>query len=1236
MKFRRLLIVALLVASIVSQFAMFPSFAVPAAAAVLPLVDDFEVTTLPAGADGTIPIGFNTFADPNSTSAISTTDAAPAPTVPGRSSGNRVLKLDLNVIAWAGVTHAFENAGATTWVPQDWSAYEGISFYLYGTGAGTDLFMDVLDNRNPGSTRDDAERWSLAFKDDFTGWKLIQIPFANMTRKEIGNGAPNDGFGLTEVHGWGFGTLGTGGAKSYYLDDVSVYGVAPIKPLTVGFSTLNYPITEGGAATVTAKLSKPSAAPVTVHYATTFGPAIPNRDYTPVSGTLTFPANVTQQSFTVQTLDDAKFQGERGVLVELSNPTGGLAMGFPPIARVNILDNETVYPPLLDDFETYPYLWSATPPSGLSNPEIAAGDALALPGQGAYEHVLQVGPKARFYFPLAGMRSAAATPTVAQTSSNGAQATYHFGRTFPIGQDWRAASGLSFWYYGQNSNKAIQVNLANDQATPSNPANWQLVWSDEFNGDAGAAPNAKVWGNEVGDGTAYGITGWGNDELQYYTPGGENAAADGQGNLVITTAAADGSLQCYYGPCKYTSARLLTKNRFEVAYGRAEARVKVPVGAGLWPAFWMLGTDIDRVGWPMTGEIDIMEHVGRLPNEIFGTLHGPGYSGGNSYGKVVNLGKPVADDFHTFAVEWQPDKITWLLDGVAYFTATPADTFLAGKQWVYNHPFYMLLNVAVGGNFGGTVGSSTTFPQQTLVDYVRLYQAAPEPASFTASFVDNFSGWQQVSLPFASFQGAVGAALDLAAVRALSFDVPTALPHPVLLDQVRLAYDDATPPTVAITSSAAGQTAKGPVTFTFTFSEDVGASFTADDIAVTGGAAGVFTRVSGAQATLVVTPPVNAAGTISVSVAAGTFYDAAYNANTAPAAAEQPYDTRGAVLSGLPITFDDPAVTYTLTGFGGAEAASVVVDPAGGTNKVVQITKSATAELWAGTTISTGPNFSIAPIPFSATAKTITVRVWAPAAGVPIRLKVEDAADGSKSCETEATTTVANAWETLTFDFAAPAAGTAPLNLANTYTKISVFPNFGKTGGQIGGASTYYFDDFAMAGGAVLSGLPITFDNPAVTYTLTGFGGAEAASVAADPAGGANQVAQVTKSATAELWAGVTVSTAPGNAIAPIPFSATAKTITVRVWSPAAGVPIRLKVEDAADGSKSCETEATTTVANAWETLTFNFAAPAAGTAPLNLANTYNRMSVFPNFGKTGAQIGGASTYYFDDFAFVP
>ncbi|WP_423223345.1 hypothetical protein [Candidatus Amarolinea aalborgensis] len=343
-----------------------------------------------------------------------------------------------------------------------------------------------------------------------------------------------------------------------------------------------------------------------------------------------------------------------------------------------------------------------------------------------------------------------------------------------------------------------------------------------------------------------------------------------------------------------------------------------------------------------------------------------------------------------------------------------------------------------------------------------------------------------------------------------------------------------------------------------------------------------------------------------------------------------------------PITFDDPAITYTLTDFGGT-SSSVVLDPAGGSNKVAKIIKTLAAQLWAGTTISTGPNFSVPQIPFSATATTMTMRVWAPAAGIPIRLKVEDASDPTKSCETEAVTTVANAWQTLTFNFANQAPGTAALNLAYTYNKVSVFPNFGLTGAQIGADTTYYFDDLAFAGSSPTtptptpppaSWSPITFDDPAITYTLTDFGGTSS-SVVLDPAGGSNKVAKIIKTLAAQLWAGTTISTGPNFSVPQIPFSATATTMTMRVWAPAAGIPIRLKVEDASDPTKSCETEAVTTVANAWQTLTFNFANQAPGTAALNLAYTYNKVSVFPNFGLTGAQIGADTTYYFDDLAFA-
>jgi beta-glucanase (GH16 family) len=754
--FSVMLILSLFINLLVSPFAS----VVPALAAVLPVIDDFE-TGLPSGTDGDgVGIGFITFNDPNSSVTISTTAAPPVP-VPGSADPNNVLKMDLNVVSYAGFVHNFENAAVDTWVSQDWSAYEGISFWLYGNNSGTTMFVDVLDNRNPGSTRDDAERWSIDIPDNFSGWQEIKIPFASMHRKEIGNGAPNDGFGLTEVHGWALGTITTPAPQTYYVDNAMVYGVAPIRPLTVGFTAIDYKFTEGTVATLTARLSKPSSNSVTVHYATSFGSAIPDRDYTPVSGTLTFPANVTQQSFTIPTFDNQKYSGERGVLVALSNPTGGAALGIPPITRLDILDNESYDPTLLDDFETYPYLWRVDKKATLSNPEIAANNPLALPGQGAYEHILQVGQK----------------------SGTG---TYAFSRTFPVGQDWSDVPGLSFWYYGRNSNKDIGISLDNNQAAVGTPSGWKLVWSDEFNSRAGTAPNASVWGREVGDGTVNGIPGWGNSELEYYTDGTNNVATDGSGNLNMVAKKADGSLLCYYGPCEYTSARLLTKNRFEVAYGRIEARIKVPQGAGLWPAFWMLGTDIDQVNWPQTGEIDIMENVGRLPNQVFGTLHGPGYSGGQSYGGVYDLGVPVANDYHVFAVDWQPDKIVWYIDGIKYFSATPNDAFLQGKQWVFNHPFFILMNVAVGGNFGGAVGADTTFPQSMSVDYVRLFQTRPKPLSFNASFRDDFTGWKQVSIPFSAFQNADGFVLDRSKIQTLRFVIPDGLSKPVLLDQIRL------------------------------------------------------------------------------------------------------------------------------------------------------------------------------------------------------------------------------------------------------------------------------------------------------------------------------------------------------------------------------------------------------------------------------------------------------------------
>ena len=262
-----------------------------------------------------------------------------------------------------------------------------------------------------------------------------------------------------------------------------------------------------------------------------------------------------------------------------------------------------------------------------------------------------------------------------------------------------------------------------DEAGPLSPVpeGWVPTWGDEFDGPAGAPPDPATWGYDLGDGSAIGLAGWGNNEREWYTDEPANVALDGDGHLVITVHEAEGSLQCYYGPCEYTSARLLTRDRFEFQHGYLEARLRVPGGFGLWPAFWLLGSNIDEVGWPQSGEIDLMEFVGRRPNHVFGTLHGPGYSGSSGISGGIDLGGPVADAFHTFALEWAPDRMAWYLDGSRYHEVTRAQA--APNEWVFEQPFFMLLNVAVGGNLGGPVFPDTEFPARMLVDYVRLYRS---------------------------------------------------------------------------------------------------------------------------------------------------------------------------------------------------------------------------------------------------------------------------------------------------------------------------------------------------------------------------------------------------------------------------------------------------------------------------------------------------------------------------------
>ena len=452
----------------------------------------------------------------------------------------------------------------------------------------------------------------------------------------------------------------------------------------------------------------------------------------------------------------------------------------------------------------------------------------------------------------------------------------------------------------------------------------------------------------------------------------------------------------------------------------------------------------------------------------------------------------------------------------------------------------------------------------------------------------------------------------------------------------------------------------------------------------------------------------------------------------------------------LPVTFDVAGVDYGVIGFEGAEASTIEADPTEPTNTVVKVIKSAAAQPWAGTTITNPAGEGLAtPIPFSATNTQMSLRVWSPDAGIQVRLKVEDSNDPTRSVETEAAVTTAAGWETLTFNFANQANGTAQLNLAYSYNKASVFFNFG-TNGATAGEKTYYFDDlqFVQGGGAtsynvtfsvdmnnvppgfttpevngtfnnwcggcapmadsdndgvwtltasipvgthefkfaydswagsedltpgtpcvvtnngftnrslIVSNanvvlptvcwascvacnvvvldqmdLPVTFEEDNIEYGVIGFEGAQASTIEVDPTDATNTVVKVIKSAAAQPWAGTTI-TAPAELglATPIPFTAPNTTMTLRVWSPDAGIPVRLKVEDHSDPTITVETEATVTTAAGWETLTFDFANEANGTAAINFANTYDKASVFFNFGTNGAT-AGEKTYYFDDLA---
>ena len=317
-----------------------------------------------------------------------------------------------------------------------------------------------------------------------------------------------------------------------------------------------------------------------------------------------------------------------------------------------------------------------------------------------------------------GNQGSGGVPSSGGTSASGGATGSDGGTGRDAGSTGGSGSGGAG---GRDASPDVSIGNDGNSATPDTgaspadgapglcPAGWQLAWSDEFDGAAGASADSSKWVYETGAG------GWGNSELEYYRS--QNGVLDGVGNLVITAR------QEAYSGSSYTSARLKTQGKKDWTYGHIESRIKIPYGQGMWPAFWLLGNDISTNTWPGCGEIDVMENIGKEPTKAHGTMHGPGYSGGAGPTAIYTLpgsGK-FADDFHVFAIEWEQSVIRWYVDGALYSTKTPADIG-SGNTWVFSHPFFILLNLAVGGGWPGNPDTTTVFPQTMTVDYVRVCQ----------------------------------------------------------------------------------------------------------------------------------------------------------------------------------------------------------------------------------------------------------------------------------------------------------------------------------------------------------------------------------------------------------------------------------------------------------------------------------------------------------------------------------
>jgi len=326
---------------------------------------------------------------------------------------------------------------------------------------------------------------------------------------------------------------------------------------------------------------------------------------------------------------------------------------------------------------------------------------------------------------FAGPGSTKVVASAGSYSPKSAKVTYQWSKGFIEIADAKSASyvpatidqGFKIFVTAKYSAKGFIDNTA-DSAEIEIPVvkrSYVQVWQDEFNLPTGSAPDPAIWSSEDGDGSkAAAGGGWGNRERQYYIPALAKITSAGALQIDATTAGAN-AYNCYYkAPCEWISSKYITKNKLGFKYGRIEARIKGPVGAGTWGAFWMLGADIDSRQWPWCGEIDVTELIGKAPNMAYGYLHGLLSGGFGGRGTTVDMPKGFADDYHTYAVDWLPESVDWYVDGVLFGSQQKKD-----KDWVFDHEFYLVMNLAMGGNLGGSIDAGLKQASMSF-DWIRF------------------------------------------------------------------------------------------------------------------------------------------------------------------------------------------------------------------------------------------------------------------------------------------------------------------------------------------------------------------------------------------------------------------------------------------------------------------------------------------------------------------------------------